>query len=54
MKFKSFVGKKVYANKKVIEFKNEEYETENEAEIKALENAKKVTKVTAVKKTADK
>ncbi|MGO1190282.1 hypothetical protein [Vibrio casei] len=50
MKFKSFVGKKVYANKKIVEFKKEEYETTNEAEIKALESAKNVTKVTATAK----
>lgn len=53
MKFKSFVGKVVLVEGKAIKFHKEEYETDNEAEIKALSKALNVEQV-AEKKAAAK
>ena len=53
MKFKSFVGKVVLFDGGVIKFHKEEYETDKEAEIKALSKALNVEQV-AEKKAAAK
>lgn len=49
MKFKSFKGKMVMCKNKIITFKDEEYETKCEDEIKALKGALKVEEVKASK-----
>ena len=46
MKFKSFVGKQVFAGGAIVTFKDCEYETTDKEVIAALSKAKDVVKVT--------
>ena len=51
--FKSYIGKKVATPSGVVEFKAEEFETEDEAVIAALAKAKDVSEVKAQAKAKD-
>jgi len=51
--FKSYIGKKVATPSGVVEFKAEEFETDDEAVIERLQKAKDVSEVKAQAKAKD-